>query len=203
MDQVVRKYKKKNHILDDRVEPAHGSAQVNNPDRKWFKPLPWIARAIFIFALLFSSSYMALILLPPYEGVSITSQLTADYGPWSFLEFQPVDPAIIEEIQQERELPDTLIIDEGFPPTQVILFISTSTAMDVPSPTPQSTIDIPPTSPIAPQPTPMQSSMPTSPTVQSQPTTIPQPSQAAKPTKDRKTPNNEKTPKPTKSPKSQ
>src|SRR3990172_11581647 len=69
-----------------------------------FKLLPWLAGVICIFALLYSSSYLALLWLPPHKEVDMRSQLTADYSPWAILVFQPVDPAIIEEIRQEEDL---------------------------------------------------------------------------------------------------
>jgi hypothetical protein len=89
--------------------------------------LPWVVSVVIIFSLIYSSSYAALLWQPATTKVDTRSVLTADYRPWNFLAFQPLDPAIIKEIQQERKLPDQLVIPGSFWPT--------STGLSNPSPT--------------------------------------------------------------------
>jgi hypothetical protein len=95
----------------NKSEPAKDSVIDSGPGRKLFELVPWLAAALCIFALLFSSSYFALRWLPSYQEVDMTSHLHADYGVWDFLIFQPVDPALIDEIIRERGLPDQIVID--------------------------------------------------------------------------------------------
>jgi hypothetical protein len=178
-----------------------GDAQFDSvieprPQDNRFKLLPWLSGAIFIFALLYGSSYVALLWLPPYEGMDMKSQLVADYSPWTFLVFQPVDPAVIEEIKQERGLPAQMIIDGGSWPTSTLTL--PPTARHITTPTPQATFDNLPISPTASQPTYTSTSVPTSITPLPGSTVTPQPTQAANPTRTRKPP---KTPKPHKTPK--
>ena len=87
------------------------------PQRKRSKWLLWLVGSLCMFAALYGASYLALFWLPPYEGVDMRSQLQADYSGWGFLVFQPVDPSVIEEIRQERGLPEQIISDGSFSPT--------------------------------------------------------------------------------------
>jgi hypothetical protein len=91
------------------------------------KKLPWVVSVVIIFSLIYGSSYAALLWQPATPKVNTRSALTADYRPWNILAFQPLDPAIIKEIQQERKLPDQLVIPGSFWPTP--------TGLSNPSPT--------------------------------------------------------------------
>lgn len=78
--------------------------------------LPGMVYVVIIFSLIYGSSYAALLWQPAAPKVDTKSVLAADYRPWSFLVFQPLDPAIIKEIQQEQKLPDQLVIPGSFWP---------------------------------------------------------------------------------------
>lgn len=162
-------------------------------DRNRFRPLAWIAGAIFIFALLYASSYLALHWMPPYEGMDMSSQLTADYSPWAFLVFQPVDPAILEEIKQERGLPGKIVIDdEGWSTPLTAITIPTIVHHSITT-TPQPTMENPNSSPSSVPAT--MTSFP-NPTVSVSADSTPTPTQSAVPTKRGKNPKTHKTPKP-------
>lgn len=205
-------------IIQNPGKDEYGEAAVGNrpfdlsiepgPHRDRYKVFPWLARAIFVFALLYTSSYLALLWLQPNHGVEIGSQLTADYGPWVYLTFQPIDPAIMEEIRQERGLPDQIIIDGSFWPTPtstnaVPSNIETQqpefpiTAEDTVSAPPQATSGLP-SSPTASQPSYTSTPVPTTEISSPQATATAQPTNVVNPTRPRKTP---KTPKPHKTPK--
>src|SRR5688572_9451566 len=117
MNRNFRNHRKKEPIEVYEEDPPFYSAIDPNSHRDRFKLLSWLAGAICIFALLYGSSYLALLWSPAYKGVDMKSQLTADYTIWAFLVFQPVDPAIIEEIRQERGLPEQVTINELSLPT--------------------------------------------------------------------------------------
>lgn len=180
---------KGNAQFDSVIEPR--------PQDNRFRLLPWLSGAIFIFALLYGSSYVALLWLPAYEGMNMRSQLVADYGPWTFLVFQPVDPAVIEEIKQERGLPAQMIIDGGSWPTPTHTLTLPPTARHITTPTPQATFDNLPLSPTASQPTYASTPMPTSIILLPESTVTPQPAGTSKPHKTRKP---SKTPKPPRTP---
>src|SRR5688572_15653060 len=135
MKRIVRNRRK-----EEPMQVCHGDypfarAIDSSRPRNRFRLLPWLAGVIFIFTLLYQSSYLALLWLSPYEGADMISQLTADYDIWADLVFQPVDPAIIEEIREERGLPEQILIDGSFWPT----LISTGTKPPVAGQTPIST----------------------------------------------------------------
>ena len=189
MNQVVR-----DHI---NAEPgSHGHR---------FKLVLWLACAICIFAVLYGTSYLALFSLRPYKGVDMRSQLTADYSARAFVVFQPVDPAILEEIRQEQGLPEQMVIDGSLWPTEAGLPTAPSPEMDTRTPIAQATSDDPTSSPIALQLPSSPTSVTTSTTVLPESIVTPQPTQAANPTKSpnpQKTPRRHKTPNPQKPPKS-
>lgn len=162
------------------------------------KLLPWLAGGICIFAVLYGASYVALFWLPPYEVVEMRPQLAADYGAWDFLVFQPVDPAIIEEIRQDRGLPKEIIIDGSTWPTPTSTTVMHLTENDAPASTSQATFENILSSPTAFGPTYGLSPMPTSVISLPEAPVTPQPTQETKPTKSSKPP---KTPKPHKTPK--
>lgn len=140
-----------------------------------FKPLPWLAGSVCIFALLYMSSYLALLWLPPHPQIDTKSRLTADYAPWAALVFQPVDSAMIDEIRQEQDLPEEIIIDGSFWPTSNFETQppdSNQTAVHNSVSTPQATLDIPLSSTTAIQPPSTSSPVPTSVTLLPQPTNI-------------------------------
>jgi hypothetical protein len=207
MNQVVQK-----RITEERPEGYEADnpfdrANEPNSQGQRSKLFYWLAGAICIFAVLYGTSYLALFSLPAYAGVDMRSQLTADYSAWAFLVFQPVDPAIIEEIRQEQGLPEQIVVDGSFWPTQAGLPL---TGRDTLTPTSQATLDDLSSSPIAAEPpftstsvaasiTPLPGSTVTPrPTQSSNPTRTPNPQKSPKP---RKSPNPERTPKPPKTPK--
>ena len=186
-------------VVQDRIKAEPGLR------RHQFKLFPWLACAIFMFAVLYGTSYLALFSLRPYKGVDMRSQLTADYSAWAFVVFHPVDPAILEEIAQERGLPERIVIDGPLWPTEAGLPNAPLPEMDTRTPIAQATSDDPTSSPIVLQ-------LPSSPTSVTTSTTLipesigtPQPTQAANPTKSpnaQKAPRRHKTPNPQKPPKS-
>jgi hypothetical protein len=156
--------------------------------------LTLMAGAILIFALLYSASHIALLSLPKQEGLEITSQLAADYSVWDNLEFEPVDPAIIEELQLERNLPGPLIVADPDWATPVPSFPLSPTTPAVESSAPQATADQPSIDPTNTPPAVTLTPAPTDADLQPQSTESPPVSQP-RPTKTRKP---HKTPKPAK-----
>jgi hypothetical protein len=172
---------------------------------KRLKVLPWLLGAICMFAVLYCTSYTALFSLPPYARSDMRSQLVADYSAWPFVVFQPVDPAILEEIEQEQGLPDKIVLDGSFWPTAAnsnmvspivgtqqpdITSTPTATFIPVPEGVPSTTTPFQPTYTLTPKPTSIGSS--------SQPALTLQPTTGVSPGKTRKPP---RTPKPHKTPK--
>lgn len=198
MNRIARNQRKEDPIKSYKNNSMSDSAIASKPNRNRFNLFTWLAGVFFIFSLLYVSSYVALLQLPPYQGMDMKSQLTADYRPWPFLEFQPVDPAIIEEIRQDRGLPEEVVIPNGFSstPTEARLFPSPTrdAATSMPWPTmnnlPTSPTDFPATF------TPV--SIPLTTVAPPQYTSTPQPATAASSTKSKKP---AKTPKPHKTPK--
>jgi hypothetical protein len=159
-----------------------------------FMLLFWLAGAIMIFALLYSASHIALHSLPKHPGMNMRSLLTADYSVWEELEFQPVDPAILEEIQLERGLPGQLIIDAPTWTTPAASLPSSSLTDVTDGSTPQATSGQPSIDPTEIQPSITSTPIPTDTDLQPQTTETPPVSQP-RPTKTRKP---HKTPKPPK-----
>ncbi|MGH2621592.1 MAG: hypothetical protein ACRDHG_13655, partial [Anaerolineales bacterium] len=99
--------------------------------------LRWLLLVPLIFLALFGCGWMATLGLP-VASADTRSLLNADYSPWSFEVIRPVDPDIIEEIQQDQILyPSTfsepvepIIIPAPFWPT----------ATPTPTPTPGPTL---------------------------------------------------------------
>ncbi|HEX9894489.1 MAG TPA: hypothetical protein VGA78_11230, partial [Gemmatimonadales bacterium] len=65
--------------------------------------LRWLLLVPLIFLALFGCGWMATLGLP-VASADTRSLLNADYSPWSFEVIQPVNPDIIEEIQQDQIL---------------------------------------------------------------------------------------------------
>lgn len=209
MNRIVRNHKKEEYLMVYDSDPQFDTVIEPGPHGNRFKLLPWLSGVICIFALIYGSSYLALLWLPPYTGVDMRSQLTADYGPWTFLVFQPVDPAIIEEIKREQELPEQMIIDGSFWPTSTITNMpssnietqqkgSTPTAIHMPTSTALATFDNLQSSPTIVQPFHTSTSMPTGITSLPEPADTPKPTATLRPTKPSKP---TRPPKPTKPPK--
>jgi hypothetical protein len=180
---------------------SNDSAIESGSSRKPFNLFLWLAAALFIFALLYRSSYFALLWLPPYQKVDMTSQLQADYSAWTFVVFQPVDPALIEEIQRERGLPEQIIVDGTIWPTAVATLSTPSPVEPLSTPTPEApTENVTPSSSVSETPY-VESPQPTSKITLPESTVTPQPTVVDDPTKPRKTPRPRRTPKPDKPPK--
>lgn len=201
MNWMTRNLRKERRMRVDEDNAPFDSAVERRPVANRFKVLRWLTGAIFIFALLYCTSYLALCWLPPYEGVDMKSRLAADYSAWAFVVFQPVDPAIIEEVRQERALPEQMVADGSFWPTPVGMPTMPSTESDTLIPTSQATVDSLPSTPSASEAPYTSTSVPTSITPLPGSTVTPQPTQAANPKKTRKPANPAKTPKPHKTPK--
>jgi hypothetical protein len=198
MNWITRNLRKERRMRVDEDNAPFNSAVERQAGANRFKLLRWLTGAIFIFALLYGTSYLALCWLPPYEGVDMKSRLAADYSAWAFVVFQPVDPAIIEEVRQERGLPEQMVTDGSFWPTPAWV---PSMEGDTPSSTPPATFGNLPSSPSASEAPYTSTSVPTSITPLPGSTVTPQPTQAANPKKTRKPANPAKTPKPHKTPK--
>jgi hypothetical protein len=199
MNRIIRKPRKEGPRDVKEGDAPFDSVIEPRPEGDRFKLLPWLAGAIFIFALLYCSSYVALLWLPPYAGMDMKSQLVADYSAWTFVVFQPVDPAVIEEIKQERGLPEQMIVDGGFWPTPTTMLTMPPTARYTPTSTPRATVDNLPLSPTASQPTYPSTPMPTSIIVLPEATVTLRPAETSRP---HKTPrSNRTTPKPRRTPK--
>ena len=172
----------------------------SNRYRNRFGIPPWLVGTICIFTLLYYTSYIALLWLPPYEGADMRSQLTADYGAWAVLVFQPVDPAIIEEIRQERGLPEQILIDGSFWPTPISTDTTPPVAGQTPIPTDLATSGLPSSTPSASQPPSVSTPVPTSTVSLPELTSTPQPTVNDHPTESTP-PKTPKTRKPRKTPK--
>lgn len=86
------------------------------PVRQWGR---WLALAALLFLILFGCGQVALwVSAPPAQGNTL-SQLTANYGPWTIDVIQPVDPAILEDIQKDEDATpgDIPIVTAVFWPT--------------------------------------------------------------------------------------
>jgi hypothetical protein len=208
MDRIVRN-PREGPIAVNGGEPPFNTAIEPGPHVNRFKLLPWLAGVFCIITLIYGSSYLALLWLPPHPEVDMRSQLTADYSPWDFLVFQPVDPAIIEEIRQEQDLPEQLIIDGSFWPTLSTTNIpssstgtqqqgSTPATIQMPTSTPLATFINQQSSPTIIQPFHTSTSMPTGITSLPEPADTPKPTATLRPTKPSKP---TRPPKPTKPPK--
>ena len=198
MNWIIRNPRKEGTKEVNEGDASFDSVIEPGPQGNRFKLVPWLAAGIFIFALLYCSSYVALLWLPPYAGMDMKSQLVADYSAWTFLVFQPVDPAVIEEIKQERSLPEKMIIDGGLWPTPTSMLTMPPTARHTSTSTPQATFDNLPSSPIASQPAYTSTPMPTSIILLPESTVTVQPAETSRP---RKTPKPRRTPKPPRTPK--
>jgi len=193
------------------VTPFHKPSE-SSPQRRRFKRFYWLAWPICIFAVLYGTSYLALFSLPPYEGAEMISQLTADYGAWAFVVFQPVDPAILEEIKQEQGLPEQMVVNASSwsPQAGLPTAAPTPTEKGIQTSSSQATSDGLPSSPIVSQPPSSSTSVTISKTPLPESTVTPQPTQVTNPTglpnpqktpKRHKSPNPQKTPRPPKTPK--
>lgn len=178
INRIVRNHGKEEHMDVSEGNPAVDTAIVSGLYGNQFRLRSWLASVIFIFVLLYSSSYMALLWLPPYKGADMRSQLIADYSAWAFLLLQPVDPAVIEEIKQERGLPEQIIIDGFFWPTPTSTLSVPPTPSSTPTSAPQATFDVLSSSPTANTSTPMPTSIISLP----EPTATPQPTRTSIPT---------------------
>ena len=201
MNRMVRgDTKEKSQAIHD-GDRSTDSAIESDSSRKPFNLFSWLAAAIFIFALLYRSSYFALLWLPPYQKVDMTSQLQGDYGAWTFVVFQPVDPALIEEIRQERGLPEQVMVDGSIWPTAVATLSTPSPVEPLSTPRPEVlTENVTPSSSVSETPY-IQSPEPTSITPPPESTEPSQPTTVTNPTKSRKPPKTPKPPKTDKPPK--
>jgi hypothetical protein len=196
-----------NHRKAEAMQVSQGNSGFEStiepiPNGNRFRLLTSLIGTIFIFTLLYGSSYLALLWLPADEGMDMRSQLAVDYRPWSVLAFQPVDPAIIDEIRQERGLPEQIATDGLFWPTPTNTLSVPTPGTDTTASTSQVTSDHLPSSPTAFPPVASSTSMPASTTVLPPISTVtPQPTGAANPTGPQRNPKKTKTPKPPKPPK--
>lgn len=199
MKWIVRNHRKAERLQVYKSVSGFKLTIEPDPNVNRFRLLPWVVGAIFIFALLYCSGYLALFWLPMYEGMDMKSQLAADYRPWSVLVFQPVDPAIIDEIRQERGLPEQIVTDALFLPTLASTLSLPTPAIDATTSTSQATSDHLPSNPTAYLPLATSTPMPASITLPSESTVAPQLITPANPARPQKTP--KKTKKPPKHPK--
>lgn len=149
MDTFVGKKRKEKVIPGYQIDSLSDTSVRHSANAKRFGLFPWLLGILCIFAALYGTSYLALFWLPPYEGVDMKSHLIADYGGWAFLVFQPVDPAVIEEIKRERGLPEQVTIDGSIWPTQAGSNPTPLPASQMLVSTPLATSDIFPSSPTA------------------------------------------------------
>ena len=201
MNQVVRNRKKENPMDANRGDSTFESTIELGFDRNRFKLLPWLVAPIFVFVLLYLISYVALLWLQPYEGMDMKSQLTADYSAWAPLAFQPVDPAILEEIKKERGLPEQMVVDGESWSTPVGIVTLPPLTVSGANSTLLPTLDNPPTSSASFEPPYTATSIPTSIITVPTATVTPQPNQVATLTTTRKPIKTPRTPKPHKTPK--
>ena len=80
MNRIVRNHRKEELMEVYQDEPPFDATIKHNPHRDQYKMLSRLTVTICIFALLYGTSYLALLWLPPYEGVDVRSKLAADYS---------------------------------------------------------------------------------------------------------------------------
>lgn len=196
MNRIIRIPEKEDPTKLRKEYPAFRlKVRVARP-RDRIKWLPWLVFMIFISTLIYGSSYLSLFWLPPYEKIDMRSQLTADYNAWHFVVFQPIDPAILEEIKQEEGLPDEVFIDGVFMSTPVAIPTSTLAVNDPASATSGPAFDLTPSSPTTFPTISTSTSIPTEELSPLDPTATPQPAQTIRPGKTRKPSKTPKPPKP-------
>ena len=200
MNQIIRNHARLESLEINGVNTPINTATEPGSHENRFGLLTWLAAATLILALLYGSSYLALLWLPRDPGLDMRSQLTADYSVWALIVFQPIDPAILREIQQEEGLPDEILINGSSWPTP-------TEAGHLPTSMPQAIFHESLSAPTALQQSGAATPMPT--ILVSPPASAMTPAPAltsmpASPTRPTKTPRSHKTPKPpkpTKSPK--
>ena len=203
MNMFVRKHGKEKPGEYRKGESLFESKIGSGRNKIQFKVLIWLAKGFLIFSLLYCSSLLALVWLRPYAGLDMKSNLVADYSPWTFLEFQPIEPAILEEIKKERGLPEEIAIDGMSWSTPIGTIPSISVTKEKIESTLQPTFAYTLSAPTVVQASPTGNSIPASTVLPPQATATPHPSEVASPTKSHKpakTPKFPKSPKPSKSP---
>ena len=212
MNRIAGRHEKGMPVRGREKDPLSGKVNESVLPGKRSALLPWLVSGICIFAVLYGTSDVALFWLPPFAGVDMRSQLSADYSGWAFLVLQPVDPSVIDEIKQERGLPEQIIIDGSFWPTSNGTNITSSMGSGTPVSTSMVTFETPLSSATAIQPPHTSTPVPTNPIVTPEPVVTLQAIKTSVPTnvvnpannsnsKPRKTPKPEKTSKPPKEPK--
>lgn len=202
MTWIVGKHRKAEAMQVSQGNSGFESTIEPIPNGNQFRLLASLVGAIFIFTLLYGSSYLALLWLPADEGMDMRSQLAVDYRPWSVLAFQPVDPAIIDEIREEQGLPEQIVADGLYWPTPTNTLTVPTPTTDATTSRPQATSDNFSSSPTAFPLVGSSTSMPASTTILPPISTVtPQPTGVANPTGPQRAPKKTKTPKPPKPPK--
>lgn len=194
MKWIVRNHRKAEPLQVYRSDAGFKATIEPGPNENRFRLLAWLVGMIFIFALLYCSSYLALFWLPAYEGMDMKSQLAVDYRPWSVLVFQPVDPAIIDEIRQERGLPEQIVAEANFLPTLAGMLTLPAPATGATTSASQATFGNLPLSPTAFTPLATSTPMPPTSILPSESTVAPQRTTPANTAMPQKTPKKTKKP---------
>ena len=175
--------------LEYRVAKLRESAHEATGDRHQLRAfLGWLLVVPFILLLLFGCGSMALVgSRPAYADTR--SMLSADYGPWPFAIFGPVDPDnIMEAVLDQQRYPETFVepvlptvipggfwptptptpsptplltVTPGLSPTLTLTLALTTTATATASPSPSLTVSPSPTPSDSPSPTFTETATPT------------------------------------------
>lgn len=62
----------------------------------------WLAATLLIFGILLGSSWLSLLTMSDLPEEDTRSKLFANYSPWEYVSFQPVDLAIVSAIESDR-----------------------------------------------------------------------------------------------------
>lgn len=86
----------------DLLEENSNAENPNQPEGKFVKAGGWLAALLLVFGFLLGSSWLSLLTLGELPEEDTRSKLYADYKPWEYALFQPVDQAIIGAIESDR-----------------------------------------------------------------------------------------------------
>ena len=72
----------------------------------------WLAVFLAITGLLFACGWLSMFLNPMPALADTGSRLVADYRPWPYVVFRPVDGAIVDEVARDEKKPELAIVIE-------------------------------------------------------------------------------------------
>ena len=116
-----------------KAAPASAGRKKEEREQSLRDLLRWLLVVPLVLLLLFGCATLGMIGIAP-ASADTRSYLEADYSPWIFEIFQPINPEIIEEIQADQELYPETFVDPVLPTIMPAAFWPSPTP--TPSPTP-------------------------------------------------------------------